>query len=278
MRIFAPQTALKDIATPLDRDTLKAVPSHLHTGEGEIVYAYGSCSSTLDVAWELVRSGELGVWDSVLATSQWSGRGQMRREWMSPPGNLYAAWRWPVPPAGWNTLVPLMVGALVHDFFLDHGIFLHIKWPNDLLLEGRKVGGVLVEERRDILVVGMGINVVRSPEPERMRADTSMTAGNLCGLLQDPDVPALWAQLVSRGRFWYEKTLTSCTPAGFVSLLEPLLAYMHQHVQVVRGDGRHSARVIGLQEDGGLVLDCQGQRDILYAGSILPLDHGEIHA
>lgn len=272
MRILASGIPLKDIAGPYTGRDLEPFRSRMDTGVGETIHVFGPCSSTLDVAWELVRSGELRVWDSVLATSQWAGRGQMRRGWVSPPGNLYAAWRWPLPPREWNGLVPLMVGALVNDFFRDRETGLRIKWPNDLLIDGQKVGGILVEERRNLLVVGMGINLVTSPEPDQMRKESSLRAGNLSGVLQGMDRMDLWAQLVSQGRFWYEKTLASSTPAGFVSLLEPLLAFMHQHVQVVSGDGRHLARVIGLQEDGGLVLDRHGQRKILYSGSILPVD------
>ncbi len=276
MRILSPRTPLKEIATSYAGPGLQRLRSRMDTGKGEAIHVFGTCSSTLDVAWELVRSGELAVWDSVLAASQWSGRGQMRRGWVSPPGNLYAAWRWPVPPKEWNSLVPLMAGVLIHDFFLGLGIGLRIKWPNDLVLHGCKVGGILVEERRGVLVVGMGINLAVSPESSKMRAEASLRAGNFSEFLQETDGMDLWAQLVSRGRFWYEKTLTSYTPAGFVSLLEPLLAFMHQHVQVVSGDGRQLARVIGLQEDGGLVLDRHGQRTILYSGSILPVDNGDI--
>jgi BirA family biotin operon repressor/biotin-[acetyl-CoA-carboxylase] ligase len=275
MRILETQIALNNMATPYDGHELGELRSLVDTGEGEAVYVFGACSSTLDVAWELIRSGSLAVWDSVVATSQWAGRGQMRRGWVSPPGNLYVAWRWPVPPPGWNTLVSLMVGLGVREFFLGHGIDLRIKWPNDLLLDGRKVGGILVEERQGALVVGMGINVTWSPDPEAMRAQTSILAGNLSGVLHNANGLELWAQLVPRVRFWYENILSSCTPAEFVSLLEPCLAFMHHDVQVVSGDGRHLARVVGLQEDGALVLDRQGQRDILYSGSILPLDEGK---
>ncbi|GAU08252.1 biotin--[acetyl-CoA-carboxylase] ligase [Desulfoplanes formicivorans] len=275
MRILAAQTALKDMATPYEGHDLQGLCSRVDTGQGEAIHVFGACSSTLDVAWELIQSGTFAIWDSVVASSQWAGRGQTRRRWLSPAGNLYAAWRWPVPPQAWNTLVPLMVGWGIRDFFHRLGIELRIKWPNDLLLEGRKVGGILVEERKGALVVGVGLNVTWSPDPGEMRAESSITAGNLSGLLSDANSLELWAQLVSRVRFWYEKTLASCTPAEFVSLLEPCLAFMYHHVQVVSGDGRHLARVIGLQEDGGLVLDRQGQRDILYSGSILPLDEGQ---
>ncbi|NCB27933.1 MAG: hypothetical protein EOM62_21150, partial [Bacteroidia bacterium] len=59
----------------------------------ERVYLCGPCSSALDVATHLAGQGSLDPWDSVLATRQWAGRGQMRRTWISQPGNLFAAWR-----------------------------------------------------------------------------------------------------------------------------------------------------------------------------------------
>ncbi len=280
MRFLVPKTPLGDLALPCEGE-ITSLPAHLDTGDGEAIHVFGPCSSTLDVAWELIASQGLNVWDSVIAASQWAGRGQIRRTWVSPAGNLYAAWRWPLPPKGWETLVPLMVGSLVHDFFLGLGVFLHIKWPNDLLLAGHKVGGILVEERKGMLVVGMGINLLSSPEHDSMRSETSIPAGNLSQCLDDTNAASLWAQLVSQGRFWYKKTFVSqtprVTPSVFVASIEPYLAFLHQSVQVVHGDERYTARVAGLQKDGGLVLHHKGRRDVLYSGSIFPLEWGERH-
>ncbi|WP_462325499.1 biotin--[acetyl-CoA-carboxylase] ligase [Desulfoplanes sp.] len=272
MRIIVQERSLKDIAEPYAGKGLEEFRSKWDTGSGAALHVFGPCSSSMDVAWELSRAGGFGVWDSLLASSQWSGRGQMRREWISPEGNIYAAWRWPLPPDTWGMLVPLVAGVLVHDFFARQGIFLRIKWPNDLLLDGRKIGGILVEERSGVLVVGIGLNLVWAPDPARMRRETSIVAGTLSSRIEDSDHLSLWAQLVSRGRFWYEKTLSSYTPAGFVSLLDPLLAFMHQHVQVVTGDSRYRALLTGVQDDGGLVLVTRGQKNVLYSGNILPLD------
>ncbi len=280
MRVLFSKIPLGDLALPCEEE-MKIFPAHLNTGDGETIHVFGPCSSTLDVAWDFIASGNLDVWDSVIAASQWAGRGQIRRTWVSPAGNLYAAWRWPLPPKGWETLVPLMAGSLVHDFFLGLGIFLHIKWPNDLLLEGRKVGGILVEERKRMLVVGMGINILASPAPDTMRPETSIPAGNLSQCLDDTNAVSLWAQLVSQGCFWYKKMFVSqtprVTPSVFAASIEPYLAFLHQSVQVVRGDERYTARVAGLRKDGGLVLHHKGRRDVLYSGSIFPLEWGERH-
>ncbi|MDD4650476.1 MAG: biotin--[acetyl-CoA-carboxylase] ligase [Desulfoplanes sp.] len=237
----------------------------------ETCFLCGPCSSSLDVAWHLFASGSLEIWDSVICLSQWAGRGQMRRAWMSFPGNLYAAWRWPVPPKGWDTLLPLVAGYVIQDFFAGQGIDLQIKWPNDLLFEGRKIGGILIEEKQDVILVGVGINLVSSPDRDMLRNDTCMSAGNLAVFFSDADFVPLWAKLVSRGRSCYTSLFTSYNPSGFASHITPLLAFIHQNVRVITGEDEHHARLVGLYADGGLVLESHGTREVLYSGSILPL-------
>lgn len=109
---------------------------------------------------------------AVLAESQTRGRGRRQREWHSPPGgNIYLSlgWRFSVAPAHLATL-PLVTAvcacrALERAGLQDHGI----KWPNDILVGGSKLAGILVETQsaasRDLLaVIGVGLNV-RMPEP-----------------------------------------------------------------------------------------------------------------
>ena len=237
----------------------------------ETCFLCGPCSSCLDVAWHFVASGRLEPWDSVLCSSQWAGRGQMRRTWMSFPGNLYAAWRWPVPPRGWNTLLSLVAGYVVRCFFAEKGIDVRIKWPNDLLFEGRKIGGILIEEKRDVILVGVGINLISSPDPGMLRNDNCMPAGNLTTFFAETDFVPLWAKLVSRGRSCYTSLLTSYDPVGFVSHINPLLAFIYQNVRVITGNDEYHARLMGLHEDGGLILESHGTREVVYSGSILPL-------
>jgi BirA family biotin operon repressor/biotin-[acetyl-CoA-carboxylase] ligase len=255
-------------------DALEALKYALENAGGEskeTCFLCGPCSSSLDVAWHIAASGRLELWDSVICSSQWAGRGQMRRSWMSFPGNLYAAWRWPVPPQGWNTLLPLVVGYVVRCFFADHGIELQIKWPNDLLLEGRKIGGILIEEKQNVILVGVGINLVASPSQAMLRNESCMPAGNLAEFFAKTDFVQLWAKLVSRGRSCYTSLLTSYDPVGFVAHINPFLAFIHQNVRVITGKDVHYARLMGVHEDGGLILESHGARGILYSGSILPL-------
>lgn len=104
----------------------------------------------------------------LVADSQTGGRGRMGRAWVSPPGaNLYfsVVLRPPVPPSRLSQ-IPLLAAAAIHQA-LDssvEGIVAMIKWPNDILIGGRKVCGILCEMETEpdmthFVIVGIGINV-----------------------------------------------------------------------------------------------------------------------
>jgi BirA family transcriptional regulator, biotin operon repressor / biotin---[acetyl-CoA-carboxylase] ligase len=199
---------------------------------GERVYLCGPCSSALDVAGHLALQGCLDPWDSVLATRQWAGRGQMRRTWVSRPGNLFAAWRLPMPPGPWQNMLSVLVGGVMCRGLGELGLPVRLKWPNDILLHDRKIGGILIEERGDVLLAGIGINIVSCPEDADLRRDSACAATSLGGLLQGMSVIGLWLRLVNFGRFRYSTELSDSTPLEFSQLIEPVLAYLGDMVRV----------------------------------------------
>jgi BirA family biotin operon repressor/biotin-[acetyl-CoA-carboxylase] ligase len=94
----------------------------------------------------------------VTASEQTAGRGRQGRTWVTPPGTAIAA---SVILRSFDDLLPLRAGLAVADLAGDGA---RVKWPNDVLLDGRKVAGILVEARApDWAVVGIGVNVVSVP-------------------------------------------------------------------------------------------------------------------
>lgn len=107
----------------------------------------------------LAGRGWLEPWDSVLAVSQTAGRGQLRRQWVSPPGNVYAALRLPLTPPFDGTAAAPVMGMLLAQGLRQGGWPIWLKWPNDLVLCGadgipRKLAGILLEERGGVLLAG----------------------------------------------------------------------------------------------------------------------------
>jgi BirA family biotin operon repressor/biotin-[acetyl-CoA-carboxylase] ligase len=236
----------------------------------ERVYLGGPCSSALDVASHLAGRGAFDPWDSVLVTRQWSGRGQMRRSWVSRPGNLFAAWRLPMPPGPWQGMLPVLVGWALCVGLAELGVPARLKWPNDVLLHGRKLGGVLIEERGDVLLAGIGLNIASCPGDAELRSDRACLATSLGALLPGMSIFALWLRLVNFGRLRYSATLSDSTPLEFSQSVEAVLAYLGAQVGVC--DNRSSVRgtCAGVSPDGGIVLLADGGRRVLHSGSLRP--------
>jgi len=233
------------------------------------VLVCGDCGSSLDVAWDFISRDALPEWGAVLALSQQSGRGQLRRPWASPPGNLYAAWRWPALPEGFAPLVSLAAGAVAAKALEEAGCPVLLKWPNDLLLaDGRKVGGILVEERGGKTLVGLGLNLVSAPNDAEIRELWSPRAGVLSPLSDQKNHFSLWSGLVNCALSWYEALASSGNPRNFLDALEPRLAWIGRTVRVWGTGDEYTAVPLGLADDGGLILRRGNDTQTLHSGSI----------
>lgn len=154
--------------------------------------AHDGLDSTNDRARELAREGK-GGWSVILAEAQARGRGRGNRTWVSPAGKgLLFSLILPSGDAGWNSLLPIRMGLAVaralenlrREGGAAHGLPVELKWPNDLILGGRKVGGILCEGGgEETLVAGLGINIrhTRGDFPEALRG----TAGSLEMILNE---------------------------------------------------------------------------------------------
>ncbi|PXA87534.1 biotin--[acetyl-CoA-carboxylase] ligase [Nostoc sp. 3335mG] len=124
-----------------------------------------------------------GVW--VRAEQQRGGRGRQGRAWVSPPGNLYGSVLVRLqphdPPAPSLALVAAVAVAEAVEAF---GATAQIKWPNDLLIDGAKLSGILLERADDAVVVGIGVNLAHHPE-DVDRPATSLAA--ILGHAPEPD-------------------------------------------------------------------------------------------
>ena len=186
------------------------------------IWRFGEVGSCLDTAANLAARGWLEPWDSVQVVSQTAGRGQLRRQWHSPAGNVYAALRLPLVPPFDGTAAAPAVGALLAEALAMDGWQVRLKWPNDLVLcaseaDPRKLAGILLEERGGVLLAGIGINVRCSPPAEQMRADaaleaTSLAAQHKSSTFAPPMAEALWQTLVKRMEAGWRRR--SALPAG----------------------------------------------------------------
>ncbi|MFM2278806.1 MAG: hypothetical protein RLZZ444_1037, partial [Pseudomonadota bacterium] len=136
--------------------------------------ALDEVGSTNTYALEKARDGDPGLlW--VTARRQTSGRGRRNRPWVSEPGNLYASLLLIDAVADLSSLaaLPLAAALAVHDAVAAEFTWaperVRIKWPNDILLDGKKLCGILLEGEklpngRHAVVIGCGVNIVHKPD------------------------------------------------------------------------------------------------------------------
>ena len=131
------------------------------------VHLFETLPSTNQMLWQLLEQGA-GAGTIVIANQQTAGRGQWGRQWSSPVGGLYLSMALaPNLPAGDSFQLTLSSAWGIATALRDRHIPVYLKWPNDLILENRKLGGILTETkiRQGIItqaVVGVGINWANS--------------------------------------------------------------------------------------------------------------------
>jgi BirA family biotin operon repressor/biotin-[acetyl-CoA-carboxylase] ligase len=229
--------------------------------------------STNRLALKLAAAGE-PEGTVVIADRQTAGRGRLHRVWQSPPGcNLYLSilLRPEVAPAAAASLT-LVAGIAVAETvrsFCPGGVAL--KWPNDVLIRGRKVAGILAEAKTDAgalatVVVGIGLNVNIGREAfAPAHRDLATSLKEETGT--EHEVGEAAARLCERFEAVYDRYLGE----GFEPLRSRWLGLTEmvgQPVQVRFGAGLQAGIVVGIDGDGALLL---GQPD----GSVLRVTAGD---
>jgi BirA family biotin operon repressor/biotin-[acetyl-CoA-carboxylase] ligase len=233
--------------------------------------AYPSLDSTSDLCAKLAAAGEPeGL--AVMARRQTAGRGSRGRGWESPEGSLYisALLRPPgmIAEAGrWALLVAVALAEALAMVLPDPGM-LTLKWPNDVLLDGRKVSGILLDATAradgaiDWLVIGCGVNLAQAPEvPGRRTACVAEFA-------VPPTPEAMAKTLLARLAHWRSvRALEGFGPvrAAWLSRAQPV----GTPLQLRYGGRLVGGTFAGLADDGSLLLGTGGRVEAFATGEIL---------
>ncbi len=238
------------------------------------IHHFATVTSALDVACDLTEKGMLDEWDSVLVQSQTEGRGQMRRVWVSPPGNLYAALRLPRMEPFDSAPAAVAMGALLASALSGFGCKIRLKWPNDLVLpRGRrfaKLGGILLEEKHGHIWAGIGINMLYAPEKPGEGVTAASLSQACSGELPGPN--GLWQALVKH--IWSVYKNGAFFSNSWKDFADGLLIWLGEHVEINDGGESASGVFIGLNAAGGAMLDDRGRLIEKFSGSMHPLDLG----
>jgi BirA family biotin operon repressor/biotin-[acetyl-CoA-carboxylase] ligase len=232
--------------------------------QGYGLIRHAELDSTSSEARRLAEAGEQRpVW--IIAEHQTAGRGRRGRAWETATGNLAATLllRPDAPPAiiGQLSFAAALAVADTATHFAP-GAAITVKWPNDVLAQGRKLAGILLEAGDGWLAIGIGINLARFPEGTEFPATSLAQLG-----IAPPSSDAALTVLAARLAHWYDVWMQD----GF----EPLRAAWLTRAQGLGGAIRarlpHETRTgvfEGIDAAGALLLNDQGQVRVIAAAEV----------
>ena len=197
----------------------------------------------------------------ILADAQSAGRGRYRRAWVSHHGNLYASFIYKAHRR--DPRLSYAVAVAAAEALIAFGLTPQIKWPNDILIDGKKISGILIEYAKDFVIVGIGINIKTNPTVRSYQtakvADYAPSFTKATEGKPKVDRDAILAMLTSKMDLWLPRDF-SAVKKRWTELAANLNETILYH-------GR-DAVLCGLGDDGALVLRCGKEYIMAYGDEI----------
>lgn len=204
-------------------------------------------------------SGKAGL--LVIASEQTSGRGRMGRSWFSPQGsNVYMT----LTVSGMDPRLSIVTGVAVREALADilgGAAPVEIKWPNDIIVHGKKISGILCESRK-VTAIGIGINLNKQTWPPDLEGKAISLAEISAGIPAREHVIKKVVDCLDKWFFLFSRK-------GFDSVREAFSEYgLLKNHAVVTEDGE-PCTIVGLNMQGHLIIGVSGVLRDLVSGSIL---------
>ena len=221
------------------------------------------------------KMGEEGAEHGTLVVTQCqtAGRGRRGRSWESPEGNVYFTFllrpEVEISRASMITLVAALAVAKAVDDVT--GLDSKIKWPNDVVANGKKLCGILTESSSDLeyinyAVVGIGINVNQTAFPEEI-AETASSL--LLETGHTGDRGQLLGVFLNRFEQYYETFIQTEDMSGLRDVYNEKLVNCGREVKIIEKDRKRVLKALGIDNDGGLVVEnSEGERESIISGEV----------
>lgn len=249
------------------------IREHMHTKWlGDSIIYQQTMDSTNTQAKRLGEEGALNG-TVVVTERQTAGKGRRGKTWISPPGNIYFTFllrpEVVVDRASIITLVSALALAKAIDAVTD--LDTQIKWPNDVIANGKKLCGILTESSTDLeyinyVVVGIGVNCNQTEFPEEIQ-DIASSIRNETGA--EVDRAEILGTFLDYFEKYYEIFLETEDMSQLAEEYNAILVNRGKEVRILEKDREKIMRAIAIDDRGGLVVeDRQGRQETIISGEV----------
>lgn len=210
--------------------------------------------------WVKRQQEKLGDLDSFIAETQSAGKGRNSKTWFSPKGGLWFS-IFLEHFSNNEGALSLLCATATCEVLEEHGLLTNIKWPNDIILKGKKLGGILIEKVKGKFIIGIGLNLNLSnsdfPIPLKDIVITSKET-----LHKEIDIEAIAKGIIktiAKDRNNLERVHRK--------YLE-LSGDINEKVRINDGKETFMGKVVDIQTDGGIRIKNEDTEKVFYSGSL----------
>ncbi len=219
--------------------------------------------------------GEEGALDGTLIVSEFqqSGKGRRGKGFQSPKGDgiyMTLLLRPEVIPAKASMITIVAAMAVREGLFNACNIEGKIKWPNDIVVEGKKICGILTEMSSELdyvnhVVVGMGINVNNNNMPDYIK-DVAISVKMITGKEYKRSI--IIAEVIRAFEKYYKLFLKSGDLKNIKGEYNENLIHFNQEVVIIKGNEKYTAKSLGIDNDGELLIKREGVEEKVISGEV----------
>ncbi|MCK4321111.1 biotin--[acetyl-CoA-carboxylase] ligase [candidate division WOR-3 bacterium] len=211
--------------------------------------------------WAKRNIEKLSDLDGVIARIQTRGKGRGSNKWFSPPGGLWLTLMIKEFPSNKGILSQLSSVAIA-EVLENYGLHVELKWPNDIIISKKKIGGVLIEGRNESFIVGIGLNLNLdvSDFPQSLQENIISSKEILKRNLPIEEVALEIMKRIGECREELDRVYIR-----YLGLNQDLGRKVELQCQKETITGQ----VIGIEKDGGIRIRSEGKENIYYSGSLV---------
>jgi len=237
------------------------------------IHRIKSCFSTNDLAKELAEKKTVEQGEVVVCDEQTKGRGTQGRKWYSVPdkGFYFSVILFPLRSD--LSLLPLTASLAIREaVFRNLNILIHLKWPNDLVYKGIKLGGILCESsfsglKLNYSIIGIGINVKHKEDdfPDELKRN-AVSLEMICK--RNIDKGKFLSDLFVHLEKWYQIFLRNEDDKILNEYMDACTYHLGDSLKAVARGKPVSGLFQGLDKQGRIILDINGQEEQFLSGEI----------
>ena len=229
---------------------------------GRNIEYFSFTNSTNDDAFELIANENVQNGTIIITDYQKKGRGRRENKWFSTPGNNLTFSLILKKTSEYNLgLLSILSGvAIIEGIERFTNIKCKLKWPNDIMLNQKKIGGILIETKHNnpYLVIGIGININEQEVPAELESiASSLRIENASPIQREP----LLAFILNQFENLYKENKKICIPKW-----KEYCNHLNQKVKFNNKDGLIEGRFLDIDDNGNAIVDIKSKKVVISSG------------